>query len=105
MEDSMDIIKLVDDLNILLYEQLEGFLDSYPIYFYYHTDGAVEAIKFLDIQIWNSDNDERRTHPIYEDGVVVDEEYEPLRDYINREVNTILRTLSTVVFEVEKERS
>jgi hypothetical protein len=81
-----DIIDLVDNIQGEIYEQTCG-CEYYLIEVCFCSGMCV--INFLDIQIWNSDDDMRE----YDE---VKDEYEPLGDFLRREINNEIKKLSQI---------
>jgi hypothetical protein len=84
--ESKEIIEAIADLNCEIYDQIEN---DY-IYLEYSTNSFSDIIDFLGIQIWNSENDERR---------YIDEENdvkEDLEIYLRKEINKIIDELQKI---------
>lgn len=76
------------------------------------TDGDSFMIKFLNHQIWSNDNDEREWIGSVEEAVITapmielqqivnnnEEDYEPLEQFIKREVEKIINTIGKMSIE------
>lgn len=81
------IVDIVTQLNEQLYDS-NPELGTQGICFSYHTDGYSECVGILDVCLWDSDNDERKTT---ESG-----DYEDLEDYLRREFNKLIYDLQKV---------
>jgi len=84
-----DIIKIVNRLNDELYDQNPILISNYGIYLEFSSVGYSSIIKFLDIVIWDEDNDER-------DFDESKNEYEPLKFFLIRKINDILEKLGKI---------
>ena len=85
-----EVFDVVYKLNQEIYESLfETCGEIYPV-FELHTDGNIILILIGSHQLWNSEDDEREY--IDEDK----DEYEPLEQYLRREVQKIINTISNI---------
>lgn len=88
-----EIVNMVADLN----EKVIGIV-HYKLYdkgiepFNYITNGYCHSIDFFNIQLWNSENDERE---YINEGTDL-EDYEPLEDFIIREANKICTLIGEI---------
>lgn len=84
--DYKEIIDIVEDLQYEIYESTGGIE-------YYLLDATfcngVCIINFLDIQIWNSEDDMREY-------IEEEDEYENLEKYLRREINQEIQKLSLI---------
>lgn len=87
METLNNIGKIISHINDELYDQLEHD----EIYLEMISVGHMTIIKFLGIQLWNSENDERQE--------IHEEIYEPLEQFLIDECNKIMITLAGVQIE------
>ena len=83
-------VDIVGELNDWLFSKLDKpFYTNYPIQLSYCSTGYADRVDFLGIPIWSSENEERRE--IGDSG-----EYEPLEDFLKREVKEIIASLSII---------
>jgi len=81
------IINMIAELNNNIYESC-GEVENLYTMIEYSTDGYSEYITFGGHHIWSDCDDERP----YDD----DDNQEPLKDFIKREINSIAKTIGKV---------
>jgi hypothetical protein len=84
-----EIVRLISNLNEELMEngENEDFCLNYGAWFSYKTDGYINVILFMDIMLWNDDNDERE----YDDKL---DDYEPLEPFIQKRFNEVVEGIN-----------
>ena len=87
MEKSEDCIRIVDELNAVL-EGCNG-----PR-FVYTTDASMQRITIGDMELWNDDEDMR-------DYDETKNEYEPLKSYLIKQLESELEDLQQIVNELK----
>lgn len=89
--DSKTISLLVENLNIEISEKIndDKILYEYDLYFEYRTTGFIDIVYFCNIQMWNSEDDERK----YDEEK---DEYEPLEDFLRRKVSEFCGTIEKI---------
>lgn len=88
-----EVKKAVLKLNDEIYFDLEDCVDFEDglIAFTFNSNGNVIIVKFLGIDLWNSENDER--YEINKDMI-----YEPLEGFLRREANRMIRMIEKLSF-------
>jgi len=79
-----EALKLVDSLNTESY--LDGVNLEWLTPFTFESDGKNCAISFMEVQIWDNENDGREWRE--------EDEQEPLKDFVIREAKKILADLN-----------
>lgn len=82
-----DIKKIIKKLN----NNRKTVVGSSPLCFYYKTDGEVDFVFFNEIQLWDSETDDREHDSITG-------ELEPLEKYIRRRYNYLSKKMSKLRF-------
>ena len=85
---------IAERINGYLYENHDELIDL-GVCCEYSSIGYQDIFTFLDLVIWDSDNDER----LYIDEI---DEYEPLEEYIIKQINTICSLVGKVYISYEK---
>ena len=94
-EQVASMIDTVERINNFLYEKLtENFYLEYPFFVSYSSSGYAEAIEFLGISIWDSENDEREELP--------NGKYEDLEPYLRKKIDFIITNLSKIIQKEDK---
>lgn len=90
---TQEIINIIETLNEELYNQIGDSLYNLPmVMFEYGYDGYCHYVKLFGSIIWDSDNDYRK----YINEGTPQEDYEPLEDFIRREVNNIIKVIKVI---------
>jgi len=83
-----EVFDIVYKLNQEIYDSLfETCGEIFPV-FELHTDGDIIIIVVGSYQLWNSEDDERK--------YIDEDEYESLEQYLRREVQKIINTISNI---------
>ena len=84
-----NIVKIINSINDDIYNSSPNFVESYGCYCEVSSNGLQTIIKFLDIVIWDEDNDSREFNEELN-------EYEPLEPYLRKMINYIIKRISTI---------
>lgn len=82
-----EVIELVETLNQEVFN-IPGVDENFGSPFTVETNGIYQAILFLDINIWDSETDERRW--------LTDDELENLEPFVRKQVNKLIKTISSI---------
>ncbi len=84
-----EILQIVLDINynILDLDQ-DNKKEYYQLLLNYISDGCIEYVKFLDVIIWDSDNDERP--------YINDHEKEDLKTYLLKQIDKKIKSLNEI---------
>lgn len=85
MNHYQELVNAVNNIEFDIYDQTDG-VEYFNITL--KTNGYVDIIEFLGVQVWNSEDDMRN----YDDKG----EYEPLEQYLRREINNEISKLSKI---------
>lgn len=78
---------LIDELNDNIPPIIYEDADCWPMCFGFAYNGIAVAVTFMEITLWDSENDEREFNEDLDD-------YEPLKDYVLRQFNAYVKNLN-----------
>jgi len=81
------IEELIDELNDNIPPVIYEDADCGPMCFGFAYNGIAVAVTFMEITLWDSENDGREFNEDLDD-------YEPLKDYVLRQFNTYVKNLN-----------
>jgi hypothetical protein len=91
-EEIESIENIVAGLNARIFDHIEkeGANPEHSNFFTFEGNGDWQSIKFLDLVIWDSENDERNDHPAQE------EVKEDLQVHVLRVAQALLKSIGTL---------
>jgi hypothetical protein len=84
-----EIVRIINEINDNMYDSNPKFFNEYNCYCEVSSNGLQTIVKFLDICIWDEDNDDRKFN---EDA----NEYESLESYLREKITKIIKELNKI---------
>jgi hypothetical protein len=91
-----EAINAVEEINEKMFDQAEEGSSCQYILLEMKTTGDIIIIEFCGIQIWNSEEDEREFHDSTNILPPQPGSYEPIRTYLNRQINELVKYISKI---------